>query len=1359
MRSVPKTTFSGEPFGWWAGLLLAVLAGLLLVPATGHAQRASQLEQARPQLPTSYGVELSPELKAKMRTDYSPFTISGSADLAKIGMRARGSMIHNMTNDGPSDYYFVLGGSQWSQLGTPTGFAQMHFMGPILAGAPKSEWEEHRQQVSSLNNATGEGFTSRWNLNAWFLRFPNDWRAADGQLGSVHSGATVSDDGTCTDFTGDDVDVGAPLAAASDCPDTWGSEQFQGAANRITFDGWQQYFNSAGAENFDWDWWHVPDEFVSDQNLGDFQTYAKIQDWTSDVLARFGSVIPGQSGEPTDPGWPLGLTIKYDAFSFELPDVANTTYWRALIINESEKVYGVPLSYDSLYFGVQHGWLMNIQNAAVYYRPELGGLLANNNGTNPACNDARVPSGVAGCSFGSSSAGFGNGAAAMLVLNSPLGDLRNKLFTQEGSPFFAPNHPNAGDTITFNHGRTCGFGSCWNFVPATSPRADVGYMSGNAEWMFDGRPASAFSASSWYGVFRNHDFPTRTPEINQWVPGNWDWNHDGVQDTLTIHSCLGEEFGGPPGGGCSEPWSDTLPGRLNNGASNFGGWIGAGPFPLAAGDTTKFTMAYVTGPSRASIESNVRNALGFYQRSFLGPKAPAPPNVVSVSTRPGDRGRPQGARVQLFIDDAIEDFEDVFLNLQANQFEGTQLAEDNPFLLDTIRAVAGNNVKAIHVFKSCTDGETFTADNDCLGDPAEDLQGEDVALGWQPFATLEPDDDGRFPNVFTDNAVTPGKTYLYSFIAETHGLEGLNVVARNDAGEPIPQTLDLAPPLFNPLSTNTGDQSVISVYVPASRQAGGRSADVTFTEEDPETPTEFHDVEVSLTGTIPSDLEGNRLIFGDSVVVTEVEQDGSVNTTVRLHRTVTTSPDGASLERTVVDTREFTTGDPAGVDVNGGETTVTEEGGATVTETVYADELTMLALGPTGAPLFTSSILDGSGTTPGGFLGRQDFPRWLVEIDNSRAGDWVSTNWLLQVSPDSQAVMRSRGSPTMEWLREIVEPTGVAFGEYVFEFEGSEFGPQGLFRVNVSNPLQTQDAFQASLSQRAVAQTTDVSQEVAEAIGVDASELIEVALPFTVRQTTPDRPVTVAMMASAKRDSITLGTGTNQVTVAVPEEQWVPGESLVFLEPVERFRTATTPDGDEYVVMEGGQPATTSAPIVTWSRAVLGCEAPTTCNPVPGGTPGASGSSHLPLEPADQSLRVRYRNRIDNETSYAFTVEQTVEGSDVTDLDPQDFDDIKVVPNPYVMFSTYEQQNAQRRLMFAGLPPRGTVEVYTVAGQFVQRITYDEDDLAGNGDLYWNMRTFENTDLASGLYIFVVDGTLPASGRSVRKVGKFVVIR
>jgi hypothetical protein len=1310
----------------------------------------------------------------------SDFDLFGAADLAWIGTRGRGSMRHSFANDGPIDYYFVGSSSIVTELNTPTGSSQIFFAGGLFAGVPQSEWNKHRQAVPSLNNVAGGGWVSNWNLSAWFLNLPNVFRPADGQLGLVHSGVSATDDGSCTDFSNDFVNTGSPLMASSDCPPTWGSEQFAGASKLIEFTSWLDYFNTVGSSNFTWEWWRIPPEFVSDELIGDWQTYGTIVDWAADNLARYGRVIPG--GPDVDPepqGWPLGLTLVFDAYSFANPDVANVTYWRALLINDSEKVYGVPLDYDSLYFGNELGWLFGPQAVAPYFRPELGGVFTIENGANPNCNNARVPSGVSGCLAGDPSAGFNRGAAAVLVLNSPLGDLRNKLFTRTvagvpcspgDDPFCDPGHPLADDTITFNQGRLCGFGGCWANTTNRSARSGFGLHAASPIDVLDGRTEADYDATgsrSWWRTFRNFDYPTRTAQFNWWVPGGWDWNDDGIQDTLWLDTCLGPPMA-PGNGGCSELWSDTLPGRLNNRYANFGGFIGVGPFPLAAGDTTSWTLAIVTGGSRSAIEENARNAVNFYMASYLGPEAAPPPNIVSVATTPGDRGRTPGASVQLFFDDAPEQFEDVFLLLAADALEGNpQLVADNPWLPDSVRAVARNNVAAVHIFKTCNGGRTFTADGDCDGDPAVDERGNPVGLGWQPYVTFEPDEDGRFPNSFTDRAVTPGKAYIYTIVTETRGFEA-NVVGRDTANNPIAETLTLAPKLFSVLSVSTSDPNVASVYVPASRQSGGRPAEVEFTLDDPQAPTEYYDVDVLITSDIDEDASYS-VVFGDSVVVTVVEDPSTgeaVSSTVDLFRTVVTSLDGGTtLERVAYESENYTTGNPAGVQTAGG---VTTEVGDTI-QTVYGNELTLLALNSAGEPLFTSSVLDGSNTTPGTFLGRADFPRWLLNVDNTAAGSWHSTVWLEQVTADSAAEMRAAGSPTLTWRREDADPTGESFNEYVFDFADREFGPgttgTGLFTINLRDPEQTNQEFQASLAARAVAATTSNSPEVAAALGVAPEDLAVVNLPFTVTHEDPNRQVIVAMLAAEKLTEIPLGQDVDQVMVTVPEDEWVPGDRMIFLESIRTFQRAVGDTGTYIVTDANGQPVVTDTLLVTWNTAVLGCIDRPTCNPVAAGSRGADPSAHLPVDPGGaggigrQFLRVRYLDSLTPQTQYAFTITATVQGSAVTEVTGEDLEGIRVVPNPYVVFSEYEQDPNDRRLLFTGLPPRGKIEIFTVSGQFVQRITYDEADLAGNGDLFWNMRTRENTDLASGLYVFVVTGELPATGEKVRKLGKFVVIR
>jgi hypothetical protein len=69
------------------------------------------------------------------------------------------------------------------------------------------------------------------------------------------------------------------------------------------------------------------------------------------------------------------------------------------------------------------------------------------------------------------------------------------------------------------------------------------------------------------------------------------------------------------------------------------------------------------------------------------------------------------------------------------------------------------------------------------------------------------------------------------------------------------------------------------------------------------------------------------------------------------------------------------------------------------------------------------------------------------------------------------------------------------------------------------------------------------------------------------------------------------------------------------------------------------------------------------------------------------------------------------------------------------------------------------IRIYTAAGQFVQQITWTPQQLGGTGDLYFNLLTREGTLMASGLYLFTVEGRGESGGATRRKVGRFIIIR
>jgi hypothetical protein len=106
----------------------------------------------------------------------------------------------------------------------------------------------------------------------------------------------------------------------------------------------------------------------------------------------------------------------------------------------------------------------------------------------------------------------------------------------------------------------------------------------------------------------------------------------------------------------------------------------------------------------------------------------------------------------------------------------------------------------------------------------------------------------------------------------------------------------------------------------------------------------------------------------------------------------------------------------------------------------------------------------------------------------------------------------------------------------------------------------------------------------------------------------------------------------------------------------------------------------------------------------------------------------------------------------------QSIKNVRVVPNPYVVFTPYGT-GVTRPLLFTHVPARGTLRIYTVSGQFVQQLTWTEQDLNDTGDLEWDLRTREGNTIAAGMFLFMITGE-DTNGRSLGShMGKFVVIR
>jgi len=132
----------------------------------------------------------------------SRFRLFGEADRAFADMRALENMEYFVTNTGIID----AADGAWDSQPDLSGCAlcaggvigQWFDVSPIYA-APRSDWERFIEQVPSLLEARGQGYSVAYNAPTVGLR---EILAADDQRGVLFSGALTTTDGTCQDFLG-----------------------------------------------------------------------------------------------------------------------------------------------------------------------------------------------------------------------------------------------------------------------------------------------------------------------------------------------------------------------------------------------------------------------------------------------------------------------------------------------------------------------------------------------------------------------------------------------------------------------------------------------------------------------------------------------------------------------------------------------------------------------------------------------------------------------------------------------------------------------------------------------------------------------------------------------------------------------------------------------------------------------------------------------------------------------------------------------------------------------------------------------------------------------------------------------------
>ncbi len=1393
-----------------------VLAAHVAVAAGAAAQQRGGMLRSDPQKVQldENGDPVATRQSARRSTGFNLF---GNADLARSALKSPANVIFSAQNSGRLDPGGVSAYSNDDDpdLGSccyPTHFRYLSFFWATPPSERAKIISEAGVNGSGLQFALGGGY----NVRAWHSQNGGDNNLpVDATLGAYHSGVQSTTDRTCRDhvFNGN-FGGGFPLLATSDCPETWGSLGWRGMKPV----GLDDFLGAASADpaSFRFDHWRIPAGDAStgtlERQFGSFQTYALFSDFSTDDLCgtpttrTYGRVIKPAvdacpESSPTKPGYPLGLEVRFDAFVYGIPALDQIAYYQMTIVNKSAELYGVGIDYDSLYIGLATGYFGTGQENQIYYRPEFGAVISTGRCASPTCHNGRNVAEFTAARLTQASRGvsvWDQGTQALVVLKSPIGDLRNKLFTRTGSAFATLSGIDPAildDTITFNHAHMCGFRACAGTVWATSEanpdhmQRQFGLTSTTELNVLGTRPTTdaSFTAGNsqvlWH-TFRSYDWPAlpapgagpgdfpQRGGFNRWVPGTrggegtdvqWDWDNDGLQDTLFLDSCSGKSGGQTLNTSCAGIFSDTLPNGYLNAYGNVGSTINVGPINFAAGDTTGFVFAVMGSCCGANDADSVvtltrlNAAIDHYLGFYLGPEALPRDTIVSVDVVGGAAAQ---SRVTIRFTETAESATDPFLLNAAAQTaspppgsSGDILLRLNPFLADSLRAyglqfgtsdttglTAIGNFEELYIFKSCDRGTTFTTTADCQ--PARATGGLFADLGWLPYATLTRDASGDVVNEFTDLNVLAGLTYTYVIVASTRGVKfsvingsAITTIGGQEvcAADCVVEQIEFAPQLFNSLATS--GPNVATVYVPASRPGGALAATVNITA-----PDGFERLVVTTARARPMSGTFTVSLF-DSVIVV-VRDSLDANRPARLGTTST-------VTGFVGDASTFSGSLNAigGVGLNGatlrdGPTDVAGPGYRIRTTTYSFNTMTaVLAQGTT--PLLVTSDFSAS-ATPETFYSSTAFPGFTIGFLPAAARTFDNTRGQVFIGPDGNRILPLALPYAQINTSSSTIATGGQGGLYTLDWDGQVYGPAEPFRLNLADPQATRNAVTASLNARAVAQT-GVTDAVAQA-ATGFTDLVPVKLPFSITNETFGRDVQVAMRQRAN-NNILLGIGQDTITVAVPEDVWIPGDRLILIETI------------------GGTPT------VTFSSFVVECVGSQgtrpSCNPVALLTPGSTG--FIPTAPGTEQS-VLYTPALTTAQQFSFTVTPQSLAADLADACTAsttgeecenvraDLKNVRVVPNPYVVFSSLAAGLTQP-LLFTHVPSRGTVRIYTVSGQFVQQITWEAQDLNETGDLLWNLQTREGSIIAAGMYLYMISGQ-DANGRDLgSSMGKFVVIR
>ncbi len=1364
------------------------VAAVGLTPDSGYAQRSTIQSETMIDSVRADGSIVRVPLQ---RVDQVK-GLFAAEDFAAAAYRSTGQMTGGAANlRGPVPYNQGGGVVPSHIYGNRAGY--VFFEMGLVGAAPPHEWRKIRQVHPAAVGMIGSpGYSATWQF---VTSTPNRTTidAADGQFGKTFSGVAITFDGSCRDDR-DFYLSGFSIMAMLDCPETWGSEGYKGKL-QVPDTIYQQRFD-ANPNAFTWDDWKIPESDLNPTSyLGTQNFYSYMSDYNREIKLRFGQVVPGGAGTPTEQGYPLGLEMRLDGYQFSSPAIRNTQFYSITMVNKSAELYGTGIDYDSLYYGLNPGFLIGAQhNQGLYFDFSRGTVhVASQQGTSGNCSSTyprRYQGQTAGCR---TTAGATAGYYGITWLKSPLGDLKNKLFSNPESPFYAPSHPNAGDTITYNRAHYAAFG---NANQQRSTRAAFGQVSMTELNSLDGRTPAELGAGNYLLYFTPEEYSGVLPDADQakypkFVPGEqinpetnlpfgkWDYNKDGVQDTISVPGC-GRQ-------GCHKLWSDTNAGGYRMQYGNVFNTITAGPFALAAGDTTQFLWAFTWAGDSIEYITRIDNLINAYYTNYEGPAAIAFPAInpatdytlsaaelIDSLIGSGAGSGNVGARITIRLPQ-INPVDNFFLRQIAKIREDSvnnvgrtrEILALNPKLLERLTARAQDNLSSVYIFKSCDGGSNWTTttgiSSTCTLSNTRNVDNNVMSFSWRPVSIINYTNGIPASGTFTDN-VMGGRNYMYSMVTRTRGFRDIQVFDETADGIVVSdvQTLfGIARDTINSAMATNGS-SVVNIYAPISNAAGRTFARVdtaslgSIATQD----VQFSNVGATVSGT-------TRLVYANRLVVRKTIDSITNATTTTISAqyvlpSAVINPADPVTEGFVARSQTFTANANIPVRASSGLLAGTSVG-SSGTAKVYVDTISAVAnsMGYVWVNADNQPIFASVNQYAGNFDREQQtsplYPGYTVRSRDSANASTGFRQELLVASGtvrDRRFVVRKAGDTLQGNARQFslfVQPISGTVkrsrgGSYELSWLTDPWGPGAPFLLDPVDGLQSRVTASLQAAASKATEFTVTDERFAAAVGATtARPMVRVRVPFTMTYTDPENgtavPVKFAMLSRTifPFNTRTLGAGTDTARVDILDSMWMPGDTLFAIHSLTRDSTILVGTTRVPVMapetingVTGYRPIQVTVDSVGLNKLVVSCQPgaisvgnratgsafeTTTCNPMVIQSRGSTANGgYLPVEPGWKEYFELTRT-FDARSEVSLTALPFTTGNVVT---AAQLSKINVVPNPYIVRSDMDEVNGRTsnaRIWFTGVPEQGILRIYSVSGQFLQELTWTAADLTYQGNV------------------------------------------